>query len=311
MRKTWILLGLMAIFWLTACQPEGRAAGAYSATLVLEGFHSYMSGDSLPGALVVLDGQVELGEGARVDGAVFLFGGELIINGQVTGDVSAIGGNLVIGPGAEIGGNLRAGSGKLQLSPHAQVNGRVLTGPASGVELDDLFPERSRREQLIRIVPLAFLMAVLSYLGATLVPRPLERVMRAATRHPVVSAAMGLLVGIVAPVFLIVMAYTLILIPVTVIGILLGILVVGFGQIALGVWAGRILERLARWRLRPPISAFLGAFTFRVILGLLALIPAAGSLLELLVAIIVLGAVTLTRFGLREFVPESARLRED
>jgi hypothetical protein len=311
MRKTSFLFGLIALLWLTACQAEGSAPGAYSGTLVLDGRHVYTEGQTLPGALAVLDGQVVLGEGARVAGPVFLLGGELTIDGQVAGDVAAIGGNLIVGPEAQIAGDLRAGSGDVQLSPQAQVSGQVLTGPASGVELGDLFPERTTREQLVRAVPEALLLAVLAYLGVTLAYRPLERVMRAATGHPIVSAAMGLLVGIVVPAFLIVMAYTLILIPVTLIGILLGILVIGFGYIALGVGTGHLLERLAKRKLRPPVSAFLGTFVFRVVLSLLALIPAAGSLLELLVIIVAIGAVTLTRFGLREFVPESARLAED
>lgn len=306
MRKIGLLLALLSLLWLTACQAADGAPGAYSGTLVLDGLHEYSDGDTLPGVLAVLDGQVELGAGARVDGPVILLGGELAIHGQVAGDVSAIGGELVVGPGAQIGGDLRVGSGELQISPQAQVSGQVLSGPTSGMELNDLFPERTRREKLLRMIPEALLLAGFAYLGMTLAPRPVNRVLLAATGHPVVSAAMGLLVGVVAPALLIVMAYTLILIPITVIGILLGILVIGFGYVALGVGTGRVLERLAKRDLRPPILAFLGTLIFWVVVSLLNLIPAVGSLLQLLVAIVALGAVTLTRFGLREFIPESA-----
>jgi hypothetical protein len=305
MRKILPLLGLLSLLWLTACQGEGGTPGAYSGTLVLDGLHVYDGQNRLPGLLAILGGQVQLAEGGEVNGPVFLLGGELTLDGQISGDVSAIGGSLVIGPQAQIHGDLRAGSGEVLISPDAQVTGQILVGAASGIELDDLFPERSRREHLLQMVPQALLLAVFAFLGMAVAPRNLIRVSRAATRHPLICMSMGTLVGIAAPALLVVMAYTLILIPVTLIGILLGILVVGFGQIALGTWTGRLLERLAKRRLHPRVSAFLGAFSFRVILSLLALIPAVGSLVELLAAILSVGAVTLTRFGLREFVPEN------
>jgi hypothetical protein len=51
------------------------------------------------------------------------------------------------------------------------------------------------------------------------------------------------------------------------------------------------------------VAAFFGMLVFMFGLELLSLIPAIGSLLGMAVAVIGLGAVSLTRFGSRQFVP--------
>lgn len=305
LKPRFLLLSLVFILLLSACQAGEVNSGAYSGTLVLEGSHTYAEGDTLPGVLVMLGGEVTLQPGARVDGQVFLLGGSLNVEGQVERDISAIGGELTLGPGAVVGGDVRVGSGELRRSPQAAVQGKVLTGAASGVEPGDLFPERSLGQRLIWLIPEALILAGLAYLAASYIPRPVSRVKRAAVGHPVVSIAMGLLAGIVLPVLLVVMAFTLILIPVTLLGLVVGFLAIGYGWVGIGTAVGHRLATWRNWALRPPASAFLGTLVFMLVVNLVALIPAVGSLVSLLTATTGLGAVLLTRFGLREFVPES------
>ena len=289
---------------LAACQPKGDNPGAYSGTVVLEGSHVYTQGETLPGALVVLDGEATIASGARVAGPVFLIGGSLVIDGRFSGDVTAVGGRLLIGPGAQIEGNLRVGNARLDLSPEADVAGETLVGSSSGVLPADLFPERSFREELAWLLPEALLLACGAYLAARFAPKPLARVSRAATSHPVVAAAMGLLAGIVGLILLVVIAYTLILIPVTLIGFLAGFLAIGYGWVGIGAAVG---DRLRSWR-KMSISryqaAFLGTLAFMLALNLISLLPVIGDVISIASAAVSLGAVVLTRFGLREFIPE-------
>ena len=294
-------LFVLAALALGACQPTG----AYSGTLVLEGRHNYDSGRTLEGAFIMLDGRVRLERGARVTGPVFLLGGELEVAGRVDGDVSAIGGVLIVGPTADLGGNLRVGGGELDLSPRAEVAGQTLTGAASGARPEDLFPRRSLREGIVRAVISALLLAKYASLAARFFPRSLDRVARAARSEPLAAAAMGLLAGVVGLTLWVVLAFTLILIPVALIGLLIGFLAIGYGWTALGTVLGRTLAGRAR---SVPQRAFWGTLVFGLVLNLLALLPYVGGLIALTAAAYSLGAVMLTRFGLREFVPAGSRL---
>ena len=294
------LLGLL----LAACQPEGDNPGAYSGTLVLEGSHVYMQGETLPGALIVLDGEATIASGACVAGPVFLIGGSLAIDGRVSGDVTAVGGQLLIGPDAQIEGDLRAAKARLDLPPGADVVGQTLVGPSSGLQPGDLFPERSIRDRLAWLLPEALLLACAAYLAARYAPKPLARVRRAAIGHPVVAAAMGLLAGIVGLILLVVIAYTLILIPVTLIGFLVGFLSIGYGWIGIGAAVGVDLVSWRKTSISPYQAALLGTLAFMLALNLISLLPVIGDVISIASAAISLGAVVLTRFGLREFVPE-------
>jgi hypothetical protein len=135
------------------------------------------------------------------------------------------------------------------------------------------------------------------------IPHALGRVSRAATRQALVSGSLGLLVAVVAPALIVMMAFTVILVPLALLSLLAAGFVVAYGWIALGTALGnRLASRLHR-PAGPSLRAFLGTWLFLLLLGVVELIPVAGSLLSLLVAIIALGAVLLTRFGTRTFVP--------
>ena len=59
------------------------------------------------------------------------------------------------------------------------------------------------------------------------------------------------------------------------------------------------------------VGAFLGTLVFMILIDLISIIPFVGSLIALLAVTIGLGAVMLTRFGLREFVPAADFLYEE
>ena len=300
------LLLLALALLLTGCQAVGDTPGAFSGTVVTTGQHVYKEGTVLPGALIVLEGSVRLLPGARVLGPVFVLGGTVEVAGTVLGDVSVIDGRLTLQPGARVEGDVRVGSGTLIESPAALVQGQVLRGAASGVEPEGLFPQRSLQPQLFWILPQALILALLAFLAARLIPRPVERVMRASTRYPVVSLAMGLLAGVVGLVLVVVMAFTLILLPVTFLSLVVGFLAVGYGWIGFGLAAGRWLAAWRAWKLSQPTLAFVGTFVFVVVVELASLLPWIGGWIGIVAAVMALGSVILTRFGLREFVPDMA-----
>lgn len=292
------LLLLFLLLTLSGCD-----GGAVSVTVVWDGAHDYGAGDVVQGELLVFGGEVTIREGARVTGSVYMLGGVVAMGGAVNGDVALVGGDLALGPTAVVGGDLSVGGGDVEQSPRATVHGDVLGGDAATVNLESLFPQPTARQRLLRLLPEALIVAALAYLVAHFLPRPLAQVCRATTGHPIISGAMGLLVGIAGPSALVLMAFTVILVPVTVIALLVAGLVVVYAWIGLGAAAGRWVRGVVRRDWSPPWSAFVGTFLFMVITNLLAFIPIVGSWVGILATAVGIGAIFLTRFGLRAFDP--------
>lgn len=293
---------LLLLLLLSACAAED-AAGVVSGTLVWQGEHVYGDGERIQGQLLVLSGEVRVAEGARVDGSVYVVAGEVQIGGEVGGDVAIIGGDLLLEPGAIIEGDLSLGGGDVQQSPQAIVRGEVLGGADVTVSLDTLFPQPNARDRLLRLLPQALLTAALAYLVARFLGRPLHNARRAAVQHPIVSGAMGLLVAIVGPSLLVLMAFTVILIPVTLLAVLLTGAVVLYAWIALGAALGHWLRRRFNREWSTPVATAIGAFVFMAVTDLLVFIPFVGGWIGILATVVGVGAVFLTRLGLRPFEP--------
>jgi hypothetical protein len=300
MRPTPLLLILVPIsLFLTAC----GANGLYQVTLITDGDHQ-LNG-AYPGDLLMLGGQATLPPDAIVQGSIHIISGQLDVQGQVSGDVTLLGGDLDLGPSARLGGNLNLGGGTLLSSPDSVIEGRTHTG--SGIPLPDL-PERDSSPlggTLFRNLINALLLGLAAAFLMHCFPIGVSRVGEAATRHTLVSGSVGLLVGVIGISLLVTMAYTVLLIPVSLLGLLgLGLAVI-FGWIGLGVTVGKLMCRLLNRPLSPSKSAFVGMVVFVLILELLSSIPLIGGLLGITVAAIGLGAVSLTRFGWQTFVPAS------
>lgn len=296
-RRGFALLMPLCGLLLAACDAQGAVRGM----LVLSGDHRLVSGESVQGDLALLSGQVALEEGALVDGSVYMVGGILDLQGEVSGDISQIGGQLNIGPSAQIEGDVNLGGGQVEQSPQARIGGEVQSGVQIPAGLEQAVT--APRQGPVWTLPQALLLAVLAFLAVRFLPRPVERVGQAILHHSLVSLAMGILLLLVGPVLLVMMAFTLILIPITVIGLGAAVLMFLYGIVALGAALGNWLVRALNWELRPAFAAVLGTLLYVVLIDLVDLIPTLGGLISLLTGLVGLGAVALTRFGLRRFVP--------
>lgn len=287
-----LLLASLSLL-LTAC----GANGLYQVTLITDGEHQLTG--AYPGDLLMLGGDATLAPDASLQGSLHLVSGQLDLQGQVLGDVTLLGGDLTLSPSARLGGNLNLGGGTLHPSPGSLIEGRTHTG--SGIPFPDL-PERNSTS-LGGTLLNALLLGLAAAFLMRYFPRSIARVGEAASRHMLVSASIGLLVGVVGISLLVTMAYTILLIPVSLLGLFVLGLAVVFGWIGLGTTAGGLISRISNRPLSPVISAFVGTLVFVLVLELLASIPLVGGLLGIIVAAIGLGAVSLTRFGWQTFVP--------
>ncbi len=297
-----ILLVLLLALLTTGCQDQE----VYSITLIRGGTHTLRPGDTVSGEIIVVDGEVLLDQGAQVTGSLFMLGGSVEINGAVAGDATLVGGDLRLGPQARVGGSVNVGGGSFERSPGATISGTVETG---SVQVPSLPGGRDQplAEQVLWSLGQSLLLALLALLFVRFTPGPSLRTARAIKEHPVDSGAMGLLVFLVAPALLVMMAFTILLIPLALLGILVFALLVAYGWAAIGLLIGRLLARRLRWKLSPPAAAFLGTLLLILAVDALSELPLLGIVPLALSAAVGLGAVLLTRFGLRIYVPAIER----
>jgi hypothetical protein len=135
-------------------------------------------------------------------------------------------------------------------------------------------------------------------------PRPTERVARTIVEQPVTAGGVGLLTIIVAPLMLVGMAITLILIPVSLLGVVVLVVAWFFGHIAIGYEVGRRLGIALNQDWPLAVAAGIGTFLVTLISsGIDQLVFCIGWMVPFLVGVLGLGGVILTRFGAQAYPP--------
>lgn len=96
------LLATLLIFIVSGC---GRIASESNLTL--------NEGDSVSGTLFILSQNATLAEGSSVNGSVIMLCCNLIVEGQVEGDVFLLTGNVMVNAPAQINGEVSVLSGNV------------------------------------------------------------------------------------------------------------------------------------------------------------------------------------------------------
>jgi hypothetical protein len=273
----------------------GCEDGLVSGTLVFEGTHQFGS-ETISGDVLLQAGTAEFAVGSQIAGSVYVVGGELVLNGIIAGDLVVLDGAITLGPQAVVNGDLRmGGAGTVQLAETAVVQGETIRGLA----LPQTQAEKTGWDDRVRWLVGALLLAALGGLWARRQPPALHCVADTATAYWPVAGALGLLVLLVLPVLLVMMAFTIVLLPLVIILGLAVILVLGLGIIALGKRLGEWLWRWGKRPYRPGWATFVGTL---LLMGLFRM-PVLGNGLFLGTAVLLLGAVLLSRFGSRAYEP--------
>lgn len=280
-------LELIPLLILALLMLSAGGGGVESAEFVMEGDHRITEHR---GGLIVGDATVTVPSGEMVSGPVYVIGGELRIEGTVSGDVTQLSGSIVVEDGGAIEGRLRHIAGTETLSEDASIADRTIVDVAPA-EPDPIA---------------AHLPTVLTALGLALVgawlsrrrPMLLETVGTAARDHALVSLTVGGLLSVTFLAVFVFMAFTLILIPVAVLGLSIGLLTIAYGVISLGYLVGQRLDTP-----RTGLATAAGVVVVVVLLEVLTVVPLVGDLLSMGLVLTGFGAVVLTYFGLREFEP--------
>ena len=316
-----ISLVLITLVILMAAFPGAafaQATGGDEGKFVFGGSYTLDSGDTLYGGLVVVGGSAELEEGSLVVGDVVIVGGSVDIYGEVDGNVIAIGGQAYLGGDSIVNEDLVTIGGTVQREEGALVRGAITAEMPEGFDMNKFSPEalnanRNWRSSLwngfkpigdmIINVMQALAMAALAAVLALFLLKPMERVSQAVVLQPLPAGGLGILTVIVLPALLVVLAITLILIPLS----LIGFLVLGagfvFGWIALGLEVGKRMEKMFKveesWA--PAVRAGIGTFTLSLLGFAVSMVPCVGWILPFLVSMLSLGGVVLTLFGTRDY----------
>lgn len=283
--------------------------------LVLGGSFTLESGDTLDGNLIVLGGNAQIQENATVSGDVVVLGGALSVDGVVNGNVFVLAGLGELGATAVVRGDVTVVSGNLRRDPGAQIEGSVnenVTSPVplplpGNIETPSISPPVMVNDGLsiwdgLFFFFRSFMWAALAILIVLFFPKNTKRVAETVVSSTFIAGGLGILTALVAPIILVVVAITIIGIPVS----LLAALVLGvawaFGMIVIGVETGNRLGRFANQEWALPVSAGIGTFLMTVVVnGIGEVIPCVGWIVPLLVGSIGLGAVLLTVFGTRQY----------
>jgi len=255
----------------------------------------------------VIGDKATVAEGDAVKDLVVI-GGDAEISGQVRGDLVVVLGNVTMGEDAEIRGDLVVVGGSFTAPPKVRIDGdRVVIGAdqafVPGLQwLHRPIEWLARIGKTARPFPyqyawswlIAGIFLLLYILASVLFPRSIDRTLQVLDLRPGGSFLTGLLaLMLVVPlvIFLVVSVVGIVLVPVIVFGMLVAFF---FGKIVVYRYAGQqIGAQLGLEFLRKPLVALiLGAALFYV----LYMIPILGFVVWAAIAPLALGAALLAFF---------------
>ena len=316
--KLFTLLLLLALAFLptSAVYARGASSGLLDGRVIFGDNFTLESGDTLTGDLVVFGGNVTIEEEAHVQGDMVVMGGNVSLDGTVRGDVVIIGGSTSMGDGSVVKGDLVTIGGSLTRDPGAEVEGEVITNvPAPNIQIPDMpsppaVPDMPAPPtppnfnfsfdpvgDFLGMLFTAVAVSLLAMLASLFLQSQIERVSQAIVGQPVIAGSIGLLTGVMAPVILVILAVTIILIPVMLLAVFALALAWLFGLIAIGTEVGERFTRAINQTWAPPLTAGMGTFLTMIVVGSIGLVPCVGWLVTSLVALVGIGGVVLTLFG--------------
>lgn len=241
---------------------------------------------TVAGSIETGSGHVEINDGAQIGGTLNVGAGYLLVDGQVDGDVRANAETITLGPNAVVGGEFRYDANTFNQDSAATVEGEVVQdtsigGDGTGPIADLTVPGWLGivYSLLANLLLGAILLAVFPLFTSTVASR--------VATNPAMTGAVGFVALIGIPTVLMLIAITIIGIPLSVLGVFgfaaaIWIAVV-LGQYAVGAWVLGVIGRDNRW-----LALVVGLVGFAI----LGAIPILGGLLELIALLLGLGALT-------------------
>jgi hypothetical protein len=304
---------------------RASAGGLSDGQVIFGSNYTVRSAETLGGDLVVFGGSVVVEDGGTVNGDLVLFGGSLTIAGKVIGDLVLIGGSGILKSTAVVEGDMNTVGGSFQSESGAKVLGATnnySSPPAIGFSWPTQFTapdmtkfpgDLSRYFNTANLNPIsdfAWLFmrslgwAALAALVIMFFEKYTRRVSQAVLHQPVINGSFGLMTLLAAVVLTVILAITIIFIPLALIFVLILVFAVAFGWIAIGLEIGLRISHMFHQEWALPLSAALGTFVLNFVAnGISDFVPCVGWIIPFLVTLLGLGAVVLSRFGTNIYPP--------
>jgi hypothetical protein len=251
-----------------------------------------------------------------------VIGGNVTLDGTVHGSTVIVGGATHMGESAVVQGDLVSVGGSLTRDPGAEIEGEVVTNiPAPNIRIPDVpsppdVPDVpsppspptpnfdfnfNPMANFLQMFFTAIAVSLLAMLANLFLQPQIERVSQAVVGQPVIAGSIGLLTGVLAPIVLVILSVTIILIPVAVLAGMALALAWLFGLIAIGTEVGERFTKAISQTWAPPLAAGMGTFLMMLVVGGIGMIPCLGWMATALVALIGVGGVVLTIFGTQSY----------
>ena len=339
MRTKTKLMSILLLLALLFMPTSNAFAQAPAGDIFLMGQnYTLESGKTLNGSIAVIGGNVSVEKDATVNGDTVVIGGNLSIDGDTAGDVVIVGGNLtitneingdvvVIGgqvllnktavvtgdittiggqvkkePGAEVGGNIVNNAPPITIPdvPNVPNVPNVPSVPNVPNVPDDINVNVNPFWQMAGVIGRALAIAAIGMLLTLFLQPQLERVADAITGQPVLAGSFGLLTAVVAPMAILIMIVTIILIPVAAVVIFVVLPMAWlFGLVAIGQEVGERFTKAINQTWAPVLSTGFGTFLLILISGLIGMFPCVGWLVPFTLTLVGIGGVVITWFGTR------------
>ncbi len=330
--KRWTLVIVLNLLLLALVAPVLAAPLEQEGGGVHFGPYTLSSGDSTSGDLTVF-GSADLKEEARFDGDLTVFGdadieqyavldgtlvvlGAVRVAGTVDGDLFAAG-QVILEESAYINGDISS-VGEIIQKEGATIDGDIIRmdedefdwgfpididmpGPFTGPEIHvqrTPFWARAMWKFFSSVVNI-LVMSLLALVIVSIWPQQTERIGHAIEEAPLPAFGLGLLIVLLTPLVFTLLAITLCLLPLGILGLIIVAVGVLLGWVALGLTLGKRLLKGLFGQQTPQmtVAAVVGTGTIALILALAQVL---GPLHALLIFVLIppaAGAVLLTRFG--------------
>ena len=259
------------------------AAGAQSdarpgdegPTVVLTGRVTVAEGERTE-AVVILDGPADIA--GRVEGPVIAANGDIRVTGTVDEDVVAFNGRAIIEDGARVGGGV-VSSREPRVAPGATVEDDV-----ERVNFTNFFNALGWVLWIVWWLAVTVSTLVLGLLLLVLFPRAADAMVRAGRTRPGPCIGWGLVLEVALPILAIALFFTVLGIPLGLVGLaaLVPLSAVGFV-------AGALV--LGRWIIKEPRGLVLAFVVGWAILRVVDLIPGLGNLATFAATVYGVGAL--------------------
>lgn len=328
-------ISLIFIVLLLLAVPTGAALAAPYFDQVVH------DGDTINNDVIIFDGDLEIHSGGTVNGDVVVFNGDTLIAGTVNGDLVIFNGDLEAEGSAHVNGDCVLLNGQINGESAGSVGCTTIQGDALPGLMDEFkfvppVPPLSPVPPTAPALPVfsndgggamgffanvlgaigsSLLMGVLAFAVASLFPSQLQEMKSTVHKKAVASGAVGLLTAVAVPsivtllllisVLLIIVCIGLIGFPIALVIMLAFIAAITLGWITVGTWLGGKIFR-GNGRSFAMVAA-LGTILMTLVLNILGMIPFVfgETILMVIISCVGLGAVTLTKFGMKPYPPLS------